>query len=96
MIINFDVGTQLGLGSAEPQQIFLNVIQLLLGFMPLLATLMIVLGGFQWLTSGGNEERVDQAKRTLSGAVVGMTITIFAWALVKFVLTTTINISTNG
>lgn len=94
MVINLNIGDQLGLGSASPQEILLRIIQLLLGLLPLIATLMLILGGFQWLTSGGNEERVEHAKRTISGAVIGIMITLGAWALVKFVLTTTINIST--
>jgi hypothetical protein len=55
---------------------------------------MIIIGGFQWLTSAGNEEKVEKAKKTISSAVIGIIIVILAWAIVIFTAGTTRNVTT--
>ena len=39
-----------------------------------LATLMFVVGGFQFLVSGGSDEKVTKAKKTMLGAAVGLIV----------------------
>ena len=39
-----------------------------------LATLMFLIGGFMFLVSGGNEQKVTQAKKTMIWAAVGLAI----------------------
>ena len=39
-----------------------------------LATVMFLIGGFQFLVSGGNEEKVTQAKKTMLWAAVGLAV----------------------
>jgi len=39
-----------------------------------LATLMFLIGGFMFMTSGGNEQRVTQAKKTMLWSAVGLAI----------------------
>lgn len=47
-----------------------------------LATLMILYGGFQYVTSGGDENKVKSAHQTLTWAIVGLTILIVGKGLV--------------
>lgn len=90
------IGSQIGLGNADLKTTIINIINLALGLMTLIAVVMIIIGGFTWLTAGGNEEKVDKAKKTISAAVVGMIIIILAWAIVLFVARTTANVTTNA
>ena len=39
-----------------------------------LATLMFLIGGFMFMTSGGNDQRVTQAKKTMLWAAVGLAV----------------------
>ena len=39
-----------------------------------LATLMFLIGGFMFMTSAGNEQRVTQAKKTMIWAAVGLLV----------------------
>ena len=88
-----DIGSQLGLGGTDLIQVALRAVQALLGFAPLLSVVMLIFGGFMWMTSGGDEERLEQAKKTVSGAVVGFVVVMLAWAAVSFVMKTTLNVS---
>lgn len=88
-----NIGGSIGLGNVDLKQSIINIINLALGLMSLVAVVMIIIGGFTWLTSGGNEEKVDKAKKTISAAVIGMVIIMVAWAIVLFVTRTTANVT---
>ncbi len=62
-----------------------SIIQWVLGFLALVAVIMIIYGGFIWLTAAGNEERVGQAKKIISAAIIGLVIILLAWAITWFV-----------
>lgn len=90
------VGGQIGLGNADLKTTILSIIRLALGLMTLIAVVLIIYGGFVWLTAAGNEENVDKAKRIISAAVIGLIIILLAWAIVIFVARTTANVTTNS
>jgi hypothetical protein len=87
--INPNIGPMLGLNSADLGTVVVRVIQLALGYLGLIAVMMILIGGFMWMTSAGNEERIASAKRMLSAAIVGTIIVMLSWAIVSFVVNTT-------
>ena len=85
-----------GLGQADLKQTVLNVIRLVLGLMTLIAVVLVIYGGFVWLTAAGNEENVEKAKKIISAAVIGLIVILLAWAVVIFVARTTANVTTNA
>lgn len=89
------IGTKVGLGNADLKKTVLNILNLVLGLLTLVAVVMIIIGGFTWLTASGNEEKVDRAKKIISAAVVGLIIVLLAWAVVIFVARTTSNVTKN-
>lgn len=89
-----DHGGEVGLGTADLQATVINVIQWVLGILALVAVVMIIIGGFQWMTAAGNEERIEKAKKVISAAVIGLIIVLLAWAIVIFVAGTTANVTT--
>lgn len=48
--------------------------------------LMILFGGIQYLTSAGNEDGVDKAKKTMLNAGIGLVIILAAYAIGTFIL----------
>ena len=50
-----------------------------------LGTVMIIIGGIQYMTAGGNEERANKAKKTLLYTVIGIAIVLAADFLVGIV-----------
>jgi len=59
----------------EPKEAAANIINLVLGFLGLIAVIIILIGGFKWMTAGGNEEKVGEAKKLLIAGLIGSTIT---------------------
>ena len=47
--------------------------------------LLIVIGGFKWMTSGGNADKVKQARQTIFNAVIGVIIVVAAYAITYFI-----------
>ncbi len=84
-----NLGTTFNLGTADLESTIIRVVQWVLGFLALIAVIMILIGGFQWLTSAGNEEKVASAKKIISAAVIGLIIVLLAWAIVIFVVSQT-------
>ena len=80
-----NVGATLGLGSADLKETVINIIRLVLGLLGLIAVIIIMYGGFLWLTARGSEDKIDKAKRTLINGVIGLVIILLAWAIVLFV-----------
>lgn len=50
------------------------------------SVVMIILGGFKYITSGGDSNNVSGAKNTILYAIVGLVIVAFAQIIVQFVL----------
>lgn len=62
-----------------------NVTRAALAVAGFVAVVFIIVGGFQYITSGGNPEKTQKALSVLTNAVVGLLIAIFASAIVGFV-----------
>jgi hypothetical protein len=60
-----------------------NVISILAGAV---AVVMIIIGGFRYITSGGNAETVRNARNTILYAVIGLVVIAFAQVIVHFTL----------
>jgi amino acid transporter len=88
-----NIGGSLGLGTADLKTTVINIIQWVLGILALVAVVMIIIGGFQWMTAAGNEERIEKAKKVISAAVIGLIIVLLAWAIVIFVAGTFTNVA---
>jgi len=69
------------------EQAIMNVTNYILGFIAIIATLVIIWGGVQYLTAGGNEDTVANAKKTIAAGVIGMVIAGLAYAMVIVVST---------
>jgi len=72
--------------------LLINVAEWILGISGSLALLAFVIGGIMFLTSAGSRERVDQAKKIISGAIIGLAIVFFSYTIINFVLTKIFNI----
>ena len=61
----------------------INIISAIIG---VVAVIMIIFGGFRYVTSGGNDSSVTSAKNTILYAIIGLIIVALAQLLVRFVL----------
>lgn len=63
------------------------VISAFLGLLGIIFLVLIIFAGYNWMTAGGDEEKVAKAKETLSRAIIGLIIIIAAYAITYFVFT---------
>jgi len=63
-----------------------RVVSTLLGLSGVVGMVMFIYGGFMWMTSAGNQEKITKAKNIVIWSVIGLVIVFSAYALVNFVL----------
>jgi len=73
------------LGQTDIKLIIVNIIRILLGFLALLALIIVLYGGFKWMTSGGNEENISKAKKILINGAIGLVIILASYSIVTFI-----------
>ena len=101
-----DFGAQSGLEEAAnasnlikgvtPQAMVARIINGLLSLLGMLFTVLIIWGGFKWMTSQGNSQQVDEAKNIIKNSVIGLAVVVTAYAIARFVLTALARNATNG
>ena len=74
-------------GEMEPAQLIVAFINYLLTFLSIIGVIILIIGGLTWATAGGNEEKVNKAKKTILAAVIGLAVVLLAWVIVKYVIT---------
>ena len=77
---------QTGLPTTDIRLIIANVIRVTLGLMGLMAVVIILYGGWLWMSAGGNEEQIAKAKKTLINGAIGLIIILSAYSIVLFVM----------
>lgn len=71
------------------QDIFKNVIQAAIGFAGIAFFIMFLLGGFQYLTAGGDAAKTEAAKKTLTYAILGLVFITLSYLFLRFIATIT-------
>ncbi|MBI4281079.1 hypothetical protein HY628_02700 [Candidatus Uhrbacteria bacterium] len=63
-----------------------DIIRAVLGLVGSLALIMFIYGGFLWLTSGGNPDKIKQGRDTLIWAAIGLVFIFSSYIVARFVL----------
>lgn len=71
------------------KNLVVNIIKIVLSILGLFFTVLIILAGFRWMNSRGNEDEVSKAKSQLLNAIIGIIIIIAAYAITVFVISMT-------
>jgi len=61
-------------------------IRIFLGLLGVIFAILMVYGGYTWMTSYGNEQKVTKAKDLIIDAVIGLVIILAAYAITGFVV----------
>jgi ABC-type dipeptide/oligopeptide/nickel transport system permease subunit len=62
--------------------LILSIIKFLLFFSGIVAVLFLIIGGFLYMSSGGNEEQAEKGKKTITNFALGLAVIIMAYAIV--------------
>ena len=76
-----------GLGSANLIDAIQQIIRVALGFLGIIAVIIILLGGFKWMTAMGDDTKIGDAKKLIYSGIVGLVVVLSAFAIASFVIT---------
>jgi hypothetical protein len=84
---NFQCDPSTGLRCTETSvpQIFKTVINWALGIAFGVAVIFLIIGGFRYITAGGNEESVEKGKSSVINALIGIVIIVLSYVIVNVV-----------
>lgn len=66
-----------------------TIVNILSAVVGIVAVVMIIIGGFKYITSGGDSGNITSAKHTIIYALVGLIIVALAQVIVRFILSNT-------
>lgn len=67
------------------QGIFGTITSTLIYLVGALSVIMLIVGGLRYVTSAGDSKRVTDAKNTITYSIVGVIVSLLAYAIIKFV-----------
>lgn len=73
-----------------------KIIRVAMGLLGIVAVVIILIGGFTWMTAGGNEEKVAEAKKWIFSGIIGLAIILSAFAIASYVITNLVTATTGG
>ena len=84
-LLGTEYGASSGLGNADPRLVVSSVIRAVLGLLGLGALIILLYSGFEWMTAGGNDQKVGDAKKRIWYTMIGITVIFMAYAITLFV-----------
>jgi hypothetical protein len=63
-----------------------NIVNIFSAIIGVVTVIVVIIAGFQYVTSAGDSSKVGRAKTTLIYAIVGLLVVLLSQSLVKFVL----------
>ena len=63
-----------------------KIISALLVFVGTIFLVLIIYGGFLWMTAGGNEEQIKKARGIITQATIGLIIVLAAYAITHYIV----------
>ena len=79
-------GDASGLGQEDIRVIIGNIVRVILGLLGIVGVLLVIYGGFIWMTSQGDPAKIEKAKKILINAGIGLVIVLSALAITQFIL----------
>lgn len=62
-----------------------NILTAVIGFLGVIATILIVYAGYLWMTAGGDDSQIDKAKSIIKQVIIGFIVLSLSYAIVSFV-----------
>lgn len=65
--------------------IAINIAEIILQLVAYTAVVMLIVGGFKYITSEGDQNSMANAKKTITNSIIGLIVSIFSVAIVNVV-----------
>jgi hypothetical protein len=76
----------LNLSGGDVRQTAARLINVALGFLGIIAVIIVLIGGFKYMLSGGDEKKTEGARQLIVSGIIGLAIILSAWAITSFVM----------
>jgi len=83
--LGLEYATALELGTRDLRAIVMDIINIVLGFLGFIALIIVLYGGFVYMTSAGDSTKVEKAKKILTNGAIGLFIILASWGIVAFI-----------
>lgn len=90
--LSISTGATAAKGNDQPEELggergmFKRITDVMLFIVGAISVIMLIIGGIRYVVSGGDQGAVQSAKNTILYAIVGVIVTILAYAVVNFVI----------
>ena len=84
--LGINYGAATGLGRTDVRLTAARIIRVALSLLGLIALVIVLIGGFTWMTAGGNEDKVGEAKKWIGAGIIGLAIILSGYSIVSFVI----------
>ncbi|RYF28398.1 MAG: hypothetical protein EOO17_04840 [Chloroflexi bacterium] len=94
--VDFNMSIQDGVNAAKGRDqvtdlfgeagIFQDITNILLFLVGAISVIMVIIGGLRYVLSGGDSSAVSAAKNTILYAIVGLVVSMLAYAAIAFVI----------
>lgn len=71
------------IGCLEP--LFINVVGSIISLAVVALFIMIIVAGYKFIFAGGDAKQLEQAKTTLSGAILGIVVIVCAFLILRLI-----------
>ncbi len=92
--LGIQYGANTGLTSTDIRITIARIIKVLMGLLGIVAVVIILIGGFTWMTAGGNDDKVGEAKKMIFSGIIGLAIILSAYAIANFVVSSLVSATT--
>lgn len=81
-----EFGGQTALGTRALTETIASIINVAMGLLGMIVVVLILAGGFLWMTAAGDDAKITKAKSLIFGGVIGLAIILSAYAIAQFVV----------
>lgn len=88
------IATELGQQQQDLRITIARIVRTAMSLLGIIAVMIILYGGFKWMTSGGSDEAVGDSKKIITAGIIGLIIILTAYAIASFVINSLITATT--
>ncbi len=71
---------------SDLRQTIANIINVALGFLGIIAVIIVLVGGFKYMIAGGDDSKTKEARGWIISGIIGLAIILSGWAITSFVI----------
>jgi len=78
----------------DARRTILEIINIALSFLALIAVVLLIVSGVQYMTSGGNKEKTSKSLGNIKNLAIGLAIILASWGIVYYLLSLIVCVTT--